>query len=47
MKKKVTKDNLLMFIRLTVLGLKANMNYSSLGDELEKSYNDLFDEKLI
>jgi len=46
-KKKITKDNLLMFIQMTILGLKTNPNYPGLASELEKLFDETFEQKLI
>ena len=42
MKKSVSKSDLLMFIKMTILGLMANPNYPGLGLELEKTFKERF-----
>jgi len=46
-KKEITKENLLMFIQMTVLGLKVNPKFPKLGDEIEKLFNETFKENLV
>lgn len=50
-KKKITKDNLLWFLRMMILGLKSNLTlkeagFGNLADEIEKMFNDTFEEIL-
>lgn len=50
-KKELTKQNLLMWIRMTILGLKCNLElkkagFGKLGQELEDIFNDTFKEEI-
>lgn len=45
-KMEINTSNLLMFISMFVLGLKANPNYPGLGKYVENLFNETFDKKL-
>ncbi len=46
-KKKITISNLLMFIKMTVLGLRANPRTPGIGEFIENIFNETFDKKLV